>query len=102
MSRISMVQGLPAPIVGAMAENASLFWSYTEIQNAIRWTTGTPLTQQLSLGQLACAGAGAGAITSFVLCVLLIQSLLLCVLTAVEHAERPLNSSSARCKCRCS
>ena len=47
-----------------MAENATLFWSYTEIQNAMRWYYGTA---SLSLGQLACAGAGAGAITSFVL-----------------------------------
>ena len=49
-----------------MAENATLFWSYTEIQNAMRWYYGIG---SLSLGQLACAGAGAGAITSFVLCV---------------------------------
>ncbi|KAI8986761.1 mitochondrial carrier [Trametes punicea] len=62
-----LYRGLPAPIVGAMAENASLFWSYTEIQNAIRWWNGLPLTQPLSLGQLALAGGGAGCITSFVL-----------------------------------
>ncbi|KAI0746934.1 mitochondrial carrier [Daedaleopsis nitida] len=62
-----LYRGLPAPIVGAMAENATLFWSYTEIQNAMRWTSGMPLSQQLTLGQLASAGAGAGAITSFVL-----------------------------------
>ncbi|KAG0694855.1 mitochondrial carrier [Suillus ampliporus] len=41
--------GLPAPIAGAMLENASLFISYSELQN------------------LALAGAGAGAITSFLL-----------------------------------
>ncbi|CDO73686.1 hypothetical protein BN946_scf185015.g14 [Trametes cinnabarina] len=62
-----LYRGLPAPIVGAMAENASLFWSYTELQNAIRWWTGMPLSQPLSLGQLALAGGGAGCITSFVL-----------------------------------
>ncbi|KAH9933919.1 mitochondrial carrier domain-containing protein [Fomitopsis serialis] len=33
-----LYRGLPAPIVGAMAENASLFWTYTEFQNAIRCT----------------------------------------------------------------
>lgn len=60
-------QGLPAPIVGAMAENASLFWAYTELQHAMRWWTGMPLSQSLSLGQLALAGAGAGTLTSFVL-----------------------------------
>lgn len=67
-SRLTVIsQGLPAPIVGAMAENASLFWSYTELQNAIRWYEKQPATYHLSLGQLALAGAGAGCITSFVL-----------------------------------
>ena len=65
------MQGLPAPIVGAMAENACLFWSYTEMQHALRRWQGIPLTEQLTLGQLACAGAGAGAVTSFALYVLL-------------------------------
>ncbi|RDX54659.1 mitochondrial carrier [Lentinus brumalis] len=62
-----LYRGLPAPIVGAMAENASLFWTYTEMQRVIRWSQGIPLSQHLSLGQLALAGAGAGALTSFVL-----------------------------------
>ena len=61
------LQGLPAPVVGAMAENATIFLSYTQLQNAIRWTTAQPLSQELSLPQLALAGAGAGAITSFIL-----------------------------------
>ena len=64
---LSFAQGLPAPIVGAMAENASLFWTYTELQRAIRRATAHPSYEELSLGQLALAGAGAGSITSFVL-----------------------------------
>ena len=64
---IATLQGLPAPIVGAMTENAALFLSYNELQNAIRFVTGRPLSQELSLGQLAVAAAGAGAITSFFL-----------------------------------
>ncbi|KAI0064791.1 mitochondrial carrier [Artomyces pyxidatus] len=60
-------QGLPAPIVGAMAENASLFLAYGELQNLVRWTSGVPITQALSLPQLALAAGGAGAITSFLL-----------------------------------
>jgi len=60
-------QGLPAPIVGAMAENATLFLSYSELQRLIRWTTSQPLSQPLSLAQLALAGSGSGAITSFLL-----------------------------------
>ena len=50
-----------------MAENASLFMSYNELQNAIRWYGGLPLTHELSLGQLSLAAAGAGAVTSFFL-----------------------------------
>jgi ornithine carrier protein len=62
-----LYRGLPAPIVGAMAENASLFLSYSQLQNAIRWTNSLPMSQELSLAQLALAGSGAGAITSFLL-----------------------------------
>ncbi|GBE87547.1 mitochondrial carrier [Sparassis latifolia] len=62
-----LYRGLPAPIVGAMAENASLFWAYTELQNLIRRMSETPESQRLSLAQLALAGSGAGSITSFVL-----------------------------------
>jgi len=62
-----LYRGLPAPIVGAMTENAALFLSYNELQNALRWVSGVPLSQELSLGQLAIAAAGAGAITSFFL-----------------------------------
>lgn len=50
-----------------MAENASLFLSYNELQNVIRWVTQQPHSQDLSLGQIALAAAGAGAITSFFL-----------------------------------
>ncbi|THH13296.1 hypothetical protein EW146_g6903 [Bondarzewia mesenterica] len=62
-----LYRGLPAPIVGAMAENASLFLAYGELQNAVRWISEIPATQQLSLPQLAIAAGGAGAITSFLL-----------------------------------
>lgn len=62
-------KGLPAPIVGAMVENASLFVSYSQLQHVIRWATGQSPLQDLTLPQLAIAGAGAGAVTSFVLCV---------------------------------
>ncbi|KAH7924691.1 mitochondrial carrier [Leucogyrophana mollusca] len=62
-----LYRGLPAPIVGAMVENASLFLSYSELQNIIRWVNAQPLSQDLSLPQLALAGAGAGTVTSFLL-----------------------------------
>jgi ornithine carrier protein len=65
-----IIQGLPAPIVGAMAENASLFLSYGELQNLIRLVTHQPVQEEkLALHYLALAAAGAGAITSFLLSV---------------------------------
>ncbi|EIW77176.1 mitochondrial carrier [Coniophora puteana RWD-64-598 SS2] len=62
-----LYRGLPAPVVGAMAENASLFLVYSELQNLIRWVTARPMSQDPTLAQLSLAGAGAGAFTSFVL-----------------------------------
>jgi len=62
-----LYRGLPAPIVGAMTENATLFLSYNAFQSAIRKVTHQPLSEKLSLGQLAIAAAGAGACTSFFL-----------------------------------
>ena len=50
-----------------MAENASLFLSYGECQNLIRRIIAQPPTEDLSLGQLALAGSGSGAVTSFLL-----------------------------------
>ncbi|KAG5644357.1 hypothetical protein DXG03_008654 [Asterophora parasitica] len=62
-----LYRGLPAPIVGAMVENASLFLVYGELQSVIRRVTGRPLSQDPSLPQLALAAAGAGMVTSFLL-----------------------------------
>ncbi|KAF8906833.1 mitochondrial carrier domain-containing protein [Gymnopilus junonius] len=62
-----LYRGLPAPIVGAMAENASLFLSYGEFQNVIRRVTHRPPEEKLPLYHLALAAAGAGAVTSFLL-----------------------------------
>lgn len=54
-----------------MAENATLFLAYGQLQNAIRWWTGSTATE-IPLTQVALAAAGAGAITSFLLCVQLL------------------------------
>ncbi|KZO98457.1 putative mitochondrial amino acid transporter ARG-13 [Calocera viscosa TUFC12733] len=72
-----LYRGLPAPIVGAMAENAVLFLANGQLQDLVRMVYGLPIYErtsdgsirptQLSLGQVAMAAAGAGAITSFVL-----------------------------------
>ncbi|KAI6117122.1 mitochondrial carrier [Pisolithus croceorrhizus] len=62
-----LYRGLPAPVFGAMAENATLFLSYNELQNLLRRLDSHPSSQDPTLPQLALSGAGAGAITSFVL-----------------------------------
>ena len=62
-----MLQGLPVPVFGAMLETACLFFSYGELQNVIRRSSGMPHMQDLTIPQLMLASAGAGAITSFIL-----------------------------------
>lgn len=62
-----LYRGLPAPIVGAMVENASLFLVYGELQNVIRRISDRPPSVEPTLPQLALAAAGAGMFTSFLL-----------------------------------
>ncbi|TFK67587.1 mitochondrial carrier [Pluteus cervinus] len=62
-----LYRGLPAPIVGAMVENASLFLTYREFQNLIQYVNHRPASEKPSLPELALAAAGAGAVTSFFL-----------------------------------
>ena len=50
-----------------MAENATLFLAYGQLQHAMRWILGAPSTYDLTLPQIAISAAGAGAIASFVL-----------------------------------
>ncbi len=52
-----------------MAETASLFLSYVELQNALRHVTHRSREEDLPLHLLALAAAGSGAITSFLLSV---------------------------------
>lgn len=70
------MQGISAPIVGAAFENATLFLAYANLQRAILSLNpgDTPLSEkakgkqrELSLGEKALAGAGAGTAASFVL-----------------------------------
>jgi len=62
-----LYRGLPAPIVAAMAENASLFLSYNELQAVIKRLNHQHISEASSMLQIALAAAGAGAITSFLL-----------------------------------
>ncbi|KAJ7273180.1 mitochondrial carrier domain-containing protein [Mycena rebaudengoi] len=50
-----LYRGLPAPIVGAMAENASLFLSYRELQEIIKRLNNQPISEASSMPQLALA-----------------------------------------------
>ncbi|KZT10397.1 mitochondrial carrier [Laetiporus sulphureus 93-53] len=96
------MRGLPSPIVGAMAENATPFWSYTELQNAIRVFSKQPASQGLSLDQFAVAGAGAGFVTSFVLtpielvkCKMQVQMLMEFGVSLAQAAGAPSPASSS-------
>jgi hypothetical protein len=73
-SRRLINQGISAPIIGAAAENASLFMVYGKCQELItHFKPTSPISPssggggQLGIGELMLAGAGAGAVTSFVL-----------------------------------
>lgn len=61
------MKGLPAPVLGAMVENATLFLSYGQLQHALRWSSGMDPSSELSLSHKVIAAAGAGCITSFML-----------------------------------
>lgn len=71
-----LFRGLPAPTMGSMMENATLFLAYRHCQDAIRWASDSKSNQplqmkggkeELSLIQLGLAGGLAGAMVSFVL-----------------------------------
>ncbi|KAF8345379.1 mitochondrial carrier [Amanita rubescens] len=62
-----LYRGLPIPVVGAMAETAALFLSYSYFQNLIRSISNTEKNSPLSIPQLGLAAGGAGFVTSFVL-----------------------------------
>ena len=64
-------QGVPAPVAGAMTENATLFLAYGQLQHLCRWVSSYSSGSEPSKAQLSLSVAGAGAVTSFVLWVLL-------------------------------
>ncbi|KAG1846099.1 mitochondrial carrier [Suillus subalutaceus] len=72
--------------------NASLFMSYSELQDVIRRINSQPLSYELSLPQLALAGAGAGAITSFLLQFTPVE-LVKCKMQVQMIAPKPLSVS---------
>ncbi|KAK9457067.1 mitochondrial carrier domain-containing protein [Dipodascopsis uninucleata] len=63
---LGLYRGISSPLVGAAAENASLFWSYKMSQFFLR-SFGLIASQELPLGALILCGAISGAFTSFIL-----------------------------------
>lgn len=59
-------RGLPAPLMGSMLENATLFFAYRHCQNFIQALSPNP-DASLTITQLALSGGLAGAAVSFVL-----------------------------------
>ncbi|KAB5591232.1 Amino acid permease [Ceratobasidium theobromae] len=64
-----LYRGLPMPIVGAMAENASLFLAYNKIQDALLHYSHfiSSTSHKITLDGIAIAGGGAGTVASFLL-----------------------------------
>ncbi|SOV05759.1 related to mitochondrial amino acid transporter ARG-13 [Ustilago sp. UG-2017a] len=102
-----LYRGLSMPVVGATLENACLFFTYNQIQSAIRWANGEAKSgasaaqadagSPLSIPQLAIAAAGAGAVTSLVLtpielikCKMQVQ-----MITREQHAPISTNTAAA-------
>jgi ornithine carrier protein len=64
----SLYRGVSAPLVGAMAENACLFWAYRVTQDVLRHSVlPRGEEEKLPLGALVFAGGVAGSFTSVVL-----------------------------------
>ena len=68
---LGLYKGLSSPLLGSMAENAVLFWSYGIFKGLLGEKEAKARGEELSLLQLSLAGAGAGAVVP-------------CVLTPVE------------------
>jgi hypothetical protein len=60
----SLYKGISSPLLGSMAENAVLFWAYNQCKRALG--EDVQAGHQLSLWELALAGAGAGVVVPFV------------------------------------
>ncbi|KAJ2917897.1 hypothetical protein MD484_g2521, partial [Candolleomyces efflorescens] len=101
---LGLYRGLPAPVFGAMAENASLFLAYEQFKSLIRKTILSPSSssgssssdEPLPLRYNALAAGGAGAVTSFILtpielvkCKMQVQMLVAPSVNAVGGAVKP-------------
>ncbi|KZP25655.1 mitochondrial carrier [Athelia psychrophila] len=62
-----LYRGLPVPLVGSMAETASVFVAYTQLQRLIRSASPRGATEDLTIAEHGLAAGGAGFLTSFIL-----------------------------------
>lgn len=91
--RLRVVQGVSVPLIGSTAQTAGLFLAYSSFQQAIHhYSHGNTRFNgdkrlPLTIPQLAVAAAGAGLMTSFILCAFLFSPQMLdtCYLTRRIH-----------------
>ncbi|PVV00934.1 hypothetical protein BB560_004663 [Smittium megazygosporum] len=60
-------RGLASPLVGAMVENAFIFFAYKKIQSLVAYSTNAESNQALSVPQLALCGGISGLAVAFIL-----------------------------------
>ncbi|KAG5654580.1 hypothetical protein H0H81_000105 [Sphagnurus paluster] len=88
-----LYRGIPAPLIGNMAETAALFVAYSGFQDMIRAATSRPRTEKLTIPELGLAAAGAGFVTSFIMhCKMQVQ--MMNMPTQRQSARRPLFPTS--------
>ncbi|GAC75821.1 mitochondrial carnitine-acylcarnitine carrier protein [Moesziomyces antarcticus T-34] len=99
-----LYRGLSMPVLGATLENACLFFTYNQIQSAIRWANGeasmasaaqADAEAPLSMAQLGIAAAGAGSVTSLVLTPIELIKCKMQVQMITREQQAPLASSSS-------
>jgi hypothetical protein len=78
----ALYKGISSPLIGSMAENAVLFWSYGVFKGWLGGQEALERGEELSLLRLSLAGAGAGAVVP-------------CVLTPVELIKCRLQVQSS-------
>ena len=99
-----LYRGLSMPVFGATLENACLFFTYNQIQSAIRWFNGqarkgsaaqADAEAPLSIPQLAIAAAGAGSLTSVVLTPIELIKCKMQVQMITRELHAPITSAAA-------
>lgn len=91
-----LYRGLPAPMIGAMFENAILFVSFSKASEFVRSLRGMSAELELDIKGVMCAGALSGIVTSFVLTPIELVKCQLQVQTAIAFTANPKHVLSRR------